>query len=75
MMHITCDFHSFQVEPSKLLTSGNISNFLKANDSLFNNVIKNGNFDKAAQIANAVLQAISEDKMIDLTEKSKVIEL
>lgn len=69
------NFHSFQVEPSKLLTSENISNFLKANDSLFNNVIKDGDFDKAAQIANAVLQAISMNKMMDLKEKTKVIEI
>ena len=74
-MYISVNFHSFQVEPSKLLTAENISDFLKANDSLFNNVIKDGDFDKAAQIANAVLQAITEDKMMDLTEQSKVIEL
>ncbi|XP_078376213.1 polycystin family receptor for egg jelly-like [Oculina patagonica] len=61
-----------QVEPSPFLGPENITNFLKANNSMFNDAIKNGDLSKAAQIANAVLQAVLQDGTMDSKEKAKI---
>ena len=72
---VTCDFHVLQVEPSQLLRPENISKLLTANNSLFTEVIKNGDLSKAVQIANAVLQVVLEDTLMDSTKKAKVVQL
>jgi len=50
-----------------------ISRRITANDSEFNNAIKDGDLNKAERLANAILQAILEDATMDSTKKSKVI--
>jgi len=50
-----------------------ISRLVTANDSEFNDAIKDGDLSKAEQMANAVLQALLEDTTMDSTNKSKVI--
>ena len=46
---------------------------MTANNSEFNNAIKDGDLSKVEQIARAVLQAVLEDTTMDSTNKSKVI--
>ncbi|XP_020630882.1 polycystic kidney disease 1-related protein-like [Orbicella faveolata] len=63
-----------QVEPfPELLRPDQISRRITANDSEFNNAIKDGDLNKAERLANAILQAILEDATMDSTKKSKVI--
>jgi len=50
-----------------------ISKRITANDSDFNNAIKDGDLSKAEQIANAVLQAVLEDTTTDSTKISQVM--
>ncbi|KAL9976392.1 hypothetical protein ACROYT_G013690 [Oculina patagonica] len=63
---------SVQVKPSLLLRPGKITKFLRANDSLFNKLIKDGDLSKAAQIANTILQAVSRDTAMDSEQKSRI---
>ncbi|KAL9967107.1 hypothetical protein ACROYT_G025275 [Oculina patagonica] len=63
---------SVQVKPSQLLRPENVTKFLSANNSLFRYAIKDGDLSKAAQIANAVLQAVLHDTAMDSDQKSKV---
>ena len=63
-----------QVKPSQLLNPENITSFLTDNDSLFNQVLKDGDLNKAAQIANTLLQAISQDSTLSSAEKIKVMD-
>ena len=53
----------------------NISSFLTANDSLLNDVIQDGDLSRAAQIANSVLQTVSQDSTVSLQNKAKVSQL
>ena len=50
-----------------------IAKFFTANNSDFNNAIKDGDLNKAERIANAVLQAVLENTTTDPTELSKVM--
>ncbi|KAL9976396.1 hypothetical protein ACROYT_G013694 [Oculina patagonica] len=63
---------SVQVKPSLLLRPGKITKFLRANDSLFNKLIKDGDLSKAAQIENTILQAVSRDTAMDSEQKSRI---
>ena len=50
-----------QVKPSQHLSPANFTSVLTANDSLFNQVIEDGDLNKAAQISNTILEAIGQD--------------
>lgn len=63
------------MKPSELLGPENISSFLTANDSLLNDVIQDGDLSRAAQIANSVLQTVSQDSTVSLQNKAKVSQL
>ena len=65
----------WQVEPLQLLNPKKIASFLTANESLFNQVLKDGDLNKAAHIANMLLQATSQDSTLHLAEKTKVVDL
>ena len=62
-----------QVEPSQQLSPANFTSVLTSNDSFFNQVIEDKDLNKAAQIANTVLEAISQDSSLSTEEKTKVI--
>jgi len=51
----------------------NISKLITANNSDFNDAIKDEDLSKAGLIANAVLQALLKDTTMSSTDKSKVI--
>jgi len=57
------------------LSQDQIRRYITANDSKFNNAIKDGDLSKAERIANAVLQALDleDTSTMDSTKKSKVI--
>ena len=55
-----------QVEPSQNLSLANLT-------SIFNQVIEDGDLNKAAQISNTILEAISQDSSLSTEEKTKVI--
>ena len=59
--------------PAKNINSESAKRLLFAEDSLLNTAIKVDDRNKAMQIANNVLQAISQDPSLDLGEKTKVI--
>lgn len=63
------------MKPSELLRPENISSFLTASDSLLNDVIQDGDLSRAAQIANSVLQTVSQDSTVSLQNKAKVSQL
>ena len=63
------------MKPSELLRPENISSFLTASDSLLNDVIQDGDLSRAAQIANYVLQTVSQDSTVSLQNKAKVSQL
>lgn len=63
------------MKPSELLRPENISSFLTANDSLLNDVIQDGDLSRAAQIANSVLQTVSQNSTVSLQNKAKVSQL
>ena len=63
------------MKPSELLRPENISSFLTTNDSLLNDVIQDGDLSRAAQIANSVLQTVSQDSTVSLQNKAKVSQL
>ena len=63
------------MKPSELLRPENSSSFLTANDSLLNDVIQDGDLSRAAQIANSVLQTVSQDSTVSLQNKAKVSQL
>ena len=54
------------VEPSQNLSLANLT-------SIFNQVIEDGDLNKAAQISNTILEAISQDSSLSTEEKTKVI--
>ena len=62
-----------QVEPSQLLSPANFTSVLTSNDSFFNQVIKDGDLNKAVQIANTILEAILRDSSLSTEEKTKVV--
>ena len=62
-----------QVEPSQLLSPVNFTSVLTSNDSFFNQVIKDGDLNKAVQIANTILEAILRDSSLSTEEKTKVV--
>ena len=62
-----------QVEPSQHLSPANFTTVLTANDSFFNQVIEDGDLNKAVQIANTILEAISQDSSLSTEEKTKVV--
>ena len=62
-----------QVELSQHLSPANFTSVLTANDSFFNQVIEDGDLNKAAQIANTILEAISQDSSLSTEEKTKVV--
>ena len=55
-----------QVEPSQNLSLANLT-------SIFNQVIEDGDLNKAAQISNTILEAISQDSSLSTEEKTRVI--
>ena len=55
-----------QVEPPQNLSLANLT-------SIFNQVIEDGDLNKAAQISNTILEAISQDSSLSTEEKTKVI--
>ena len=62
-----------QVEPSQHLSPANFTSVLTANDSFLNQVIEDGDLNKAAQISNTILEAILQDSSLSTEEKTKVI--
>ena len=62
-----------QVELSQHLSPANFTIVLTSNDSFFNQVIEDGDLNKAAQIANTILEAISQDSSLSTEEKTKVV--
>lgn len=50
-----------------------ITNLLRAKNSLFNKFIEIGNLREAALIANAILLSISQETSMDLQKKYKVL--
>ena len=62
-----------QVEPSQHLSPANFTSVLTSNNSLFNQVIEDGDLNKAVQIANTILEAISQDSSLSTEEKTKVV--
>ena len=62
-----------QVEPSQHLSPANFTSVLTSNDSLFNQVIEDGDLNKAVQIANTILEAIFQDSSLSTEEKTKVV--
>ncbi|XP_022787369.1 polycystic kidney disease protein 1-like 2 [Stylophora pistillata] len=63
---------SVQVKPSGRSRPENISGLLMAYESLLNDVIRAGDLSKAAQIANSVLQTVSQDTTISFQNKAKI---
>ena len=63
---ISFHWYHFQVKQSEL---SNPKNFT----SLFNQLIKNGDLNKAAQLANTLLEAIAKGSPLCLAEKTKVM--
>jgi len=59
--------------PAKNINSESAKRLLFAEDSLLNTAIKIDDRSKAMQIANNVLQAISQDPSLDRGERTKVI--
>ena len=55
-----------QVEPSQNLSLANLT-------SIFNQVIEDGDLNKAAQISNTILEAIGQDSSLSAEKKTKVI--
>ena len=53
----------------------NISKILTANNSLFTEAVKDGDLSKVVQIANAVLQVVLEDTLMDSANKAEVVKL
>ena len=70
---ISFHWYHFQVTPSELSTPKNFTSFLTAQDSLFNRLIRNGDLNKATQLANTLLEAIAKDSPLSLAEKTKVM--
>ena len=70
---ISFHWYHFQVKQSELPSPKNFTSFLTARDSLFNQLIKNGDLNKAAQLANTLLEAIAKDSPLCLAEKTKVM--
>ena len=70
---ISFHWYHFQVKPSELSSPKNFTSFLTARDSLFNQLINNGDLNKATQLANTLLEAIAKDSPLSLAEKTKVI--
>ena len=64
---------SSQVELSQHLSLANFTSVLTANESFFNQVIEDGDLNKAAQISYTILEAISQDSSLSTEEKTKVI--
>ena len=62
-----------QVEPPQSLSPANFTSVLTSNDSFFNQVIEAGDLNKAAQISNTILEAISRDSSLSTEKKTKVI--
>lgn len=62
-----------QIKPSQKERPDAITNFLKANESLFDEFIRSGNLRKAALIANSVLLSVSQETSIELQERYKVL--
>ena len=62
-----------QVEPSQHLSPANFTSVLTSNDSFFNQVIEDGDLNKAAQISYTILEAISQDSSLSTEEKTKVV--
>ena len=62
-----------QVKPSQHLSPANFTSVLTANDSLFDQVIEDGDLNKAAQISNIILEAIGQDSSLSAEKKTKVI--
>lgn len=62
-----------QVKPSQHLSPANFTSVLTSNDSFFNQVIEDGDLNKATQIANTILGAISQDSSLSTEENTKVI--
>ena len=62
-----------QVELSQHLSPVNFTSVLTSSDSFFNQVIEDGDLNKAAQIANTILEAISQDSSLSTEEKTKVV--
>ena len=54
------------VEPSQNLSLANLT-------SIFNQVIEDGDLNKAAQISNTILEAIGQDSSLSAEKKTKVI--
>ena len=52
---------------------GDITNLLRAKNSLFNKFIEIGNLREAALIANAILLSTSQETSMDLQKKYKVL--
>ncbi|XP_067023241.1 polycystin-1-like protein 2 [Acropora muricata] len=63
-----------QVKPSGLSITKNFTSFLTAQDSLFNRLIRNGDLNKATQLANTLLEAIAKDSPLSLAKKTKINE-
>ena len=70
---ISFHWYHFQVKPSGLSTTKNFTSFLTAQDSLFNRLIRNGDLNKATQLANTLLEAIAKDSPLSLAQKTKVM--
>ena len=62
-----------QIKPSQKERPYAITNFLMANESLFDEFIRSGNLRKAALIANSVLLSVSQETSIELQERYKVL--
>ena len=62
-----------QIKPSQKERPDAITNFLMANESLFDEFIRSGNLRKAALIANSVLQSVSQETSTELQERYKVL--
>ena len=62
-----------QVEPSQHLSPANFTSVLTSNDSFFNQVIEDGDLNKAVQIANTILEAISQGSSLSTEGKTKVV--
>ena len=70
---ISFHWYHFQVKPSELSSPKNFTSFLTARDSLFNQLINNGDLSKATQLANTLLEGIAKDSPLSLAEKTKVM--
>lgn len=61
-----------KVFPAKKISFETTERLILANDSLLNEAIKSGDLSKTAEIANSVLQAISQDTAFDARRKMEV---